>query len=144
MGSATPSTVPARCSRSTWRRNGWGESRAAASTSTNGMTWALTPLSEEQQEIQRMARDFAIAEIAPHSAVWDRDAYFDPGIVTKMGELGFLGMLLPEEYGGLALDTLTYLVALEEIAVVDASIAVTMSVHNSLPTQMILRWGTDA
>jgi alkylation response protein AidB-like acyl-CoA dehydrogenase len=60
-----------------------------------------------------------------------------------MGELGFLGMLIPEEYDGLGLDTSTYLVALEEIATVDASTAVLMSVHNSLPTQMILRFGTE-
>jgi len=107
------------------------------------MAWALTPLTEEQREIQRVARDFAMHEIAPHSAQWDRDAYFEPSLVGKLGALGFLGMLLPEEYGGLGLDTLTYLVALEEIATVDASVAVMMSVHNSLPTQMILRWGTD-
>ena len=60
-----------------------------------------------------------------------------------MGKLGFLGMMLPEKYDGLGLDTCTYCVALEEIAAADASIAVAMSVHNSLPTQMILRWGTD-
>src|SRR5215468_7893421 len=108
------------------------------------MTWALTPLSEEQREIQAVAREFAEREIAPHSAQWDRDAYFEPSLVAKLGELGFLGMLLPEEYGGLGLDTLTYLVALEEIATVDASVAVMLSVHNSLPTQMILRWGTEA
>jgi acyl-CoA dehydrogenase len=58
--------------------------------------------------------------------------------------MGFLGMMLPEEHGGLALPTTTYLVALEEIAAADASIAVAMSVHNSLPTQMLLRWGSDA
>ena len=108
------------------------------------MAWALTPLTEEQREIQRVARDFAAQEIAPFSAQWDRDAYFEPSLVGKLGELGFLGMLLPEEYGGLGLDTLTYLVALEEIATVDASVAVMLSVHNSLPTQMILRWGTEA
>jgi len=107
------------------------------------MAWALTPLTEEQREIQRVARDFAMHEIAPHSAQWDRDAYFEPSLVQKLGELGFLGMLLPEKYGGLGLDTLTYLVALEEIATVDASVAVMVSVHNSLPTQMILRWGTE-
>src|SRR5690242_16009503 len=107
------------------------------------MAWALTPLTEEQREIQRVARDFAMHEIAPYSAQWDRDAYFEPSLVEKLGELGFLGMLLPEEYGGLNLDTLTYLVALEEIATVDASVAVMLSVHNSLPTQMILRWGTE-
>jgi alkylation response protein AidB-like acyl-CoA dehydrogenase len=108
------------------------------------MTWALTPLSEEQREIQAVAREFAEREVAPHSAKWDRDAYFEPALVAKLGELGFLGMLVPEKYDGLGLDTLTYLVVLEEIAIVDASVAVMLSVHNSLPTQMILRWGTDA
>ena len=107
------------------------------------MAWALTPLTEEQREIQRVAREFAIAEIAPHSATWDRDAYFEPSLVEKLGELGFLGMMIPERYDGLGLDTLTYLVALEEIATVDASVAVMLSVHNSLPTQMILRWGSE-
>jgi alkylation response protein AidB-like acyl-CoA dehydrogenase len=107
------------------------------------MTWALTPLTEEQREIQRVAREFAEREIAPHSAQWDRDAYFEPALVRQLGELGFLGMMIPEAYEGLGLDMLTYLVALEEIATVDASVAVMVSVHNSLPTQMILRWGTD-
>ena len=106
------------------------------------MAWALTPLTEQQREIQRLARKFAEGEIAPHSDKWDREQQFDPKLIGKLGELGFLGMLLPEEYDGLGLDTLTYLVALEEIATVDASVAVMMSVHNSLPTQMILRWGT--
>src|SRR5688572_26152855 len=106
------------------------------------MAWALTPLTEEQREIQRVARSFAERELAPHVDAWDRDATFDPAVIKKLGELGFLGMLLPEEHDGMALDTLTYLVALEEIAAVDASTAVLMSVHNSLPTQMILRWGS--
>src|SRR5437867_2033788 len=105
--------------------------------------WALTPLTEEQKEIQRVARDFARAELAPYTADWDRDAHFEPSLVGKLGALGFLGMMVPEQYDGLGLDTLTYLVALEEIAIVDASVAVTISVHNSLPTQMILRWGTE-
>ncbi len=107
------------------------------------MAWALTPLTEEQREIQRTAREFALAEIAPHSADWDRDAYFEPSLVGKLGALGFLGMMIPEQYDGLGLDTLTYLVALEEIAILDASVAVMLSVHNSLPTQMILRWGSE-
>ena len=107
------------------------------------MAWALTPLSDEQREIQRVAREFAMDEIAPYSAQWDRDAHFESALVGKLGALGFLGMLTPEQYDGLGLDTLTYLVALEEIATVDASIAVMVSVHNSLPTQMILRWGTE-
>ncbi|HKG90824.1 MAG TPA: acyl-CoA dehydrogenase [Gemmatimonadaceae bacterium] len=103
----------------------------------------LTPLTETQREVQRMARSFAREEIAPHVDQWDRDAHFERSLVAKMGELGFLGMLIPEEYDGLGLDTLTYLLALEEIAAVDASTAVMMSVHNSLPTQMILHFGTE-
>src|SRR5687767_11826627 len=107
------------------------------------MSWALIPLTEQQEEIQQLAREFARSEIAPHADKWDRDAEMDPGIIRKLAELGFLGMMVPEQYDGLGLDTLTYLVALEEIAAVDASTAVLMSVHNSLPTQMLLRWGSE-
>src|SRR5688572_18337652 len=106
------------------------------------MSWALIPLTEEQREIQRTARDFGRAEITPNADAWDRAEAYDVGIVDKLAELGFLGMLIPEEYDGLGLDTRTYLVALEEIAAADASVAVLMSVHNSLPTQMILRYGS--
>jgi len=106
------------------------------------MTWALTPLTEEQRAIQSTAREFAKRDLAPFVDEWDRDARFDPAIIGKLAELGFLGMMVPEEFDGLGLETLTYLVALEEIAAVDASTAVLMSVHNSLPTQMLLRWGT--
>ncbi len=108
------------------------------------MSWALIPLTEEQRAIQQTARDFAQSELAPHSDRWDREAFFDRSVADKLGALGFLGMLIPEEYDGLGLDTCTYLVALEEIAAVDASIAVLMSVHNSLPTQMLLRYGNEA
>ena len=108
------------------------------------MSWALHPLTEEQTEVQKLAREFAQAEIVPHSAEWDEKAYFEPTLVGKLGELGFLGMMLPEEYDGLGTDTGTYLIALEEIAAADASVAVLMSVHNSLPTQMILRYGSEA
>ena len=106
------------------------------------MRYSLTPLTPEQIEVQRLARDFARAEITPHGARWDRESHFEPSMIRKLGELGFLGMLIPEEHDGLGLDTVTYLIALEEIAAADASVAVMMSVHNSLPTQMILRWGT--
>ncbi len=108
------------------------------------MSWALHPLTEEQSEVQKLAREFARAEITPHAADWDQRAHFEPSLVTKLGELGFLGMMLPEKYEGLGVDTGTYLIALEEIAAADASAAVLMSVHNSLPTQMILRYGSDA
>ena len=108
------------------------------------MSWALVPLTDQQKEIQQLAREFASSEIAPYAHQWDRDAAMDPAILRKLAELGFLGMMVPEQYEGLGLDTVTYLVALEEIAAVDASVAVAMSVHNSLPTQMILRYGSEA
>jgi alkylation response protein AidB-like acyl-CoA dehydrogenase len=105
---------------------------------------ALSALTETQSEIQRLARQFAREEIAPFADAWDREANFPVAVGHRMGELGFLGMLIPEEYDGLALDTLSYLLALEEIAVADASTAVLMSVHNSLPTQMLLNFGSEA
>jgi len=107
------------------------------------MIETLTPLSENHRAVQSLAREFAAREIAPFAAAWDRAAEMDPAIVGKLGDLGFLGMLLPESVGGLGLESLSYLLALEEIAAADASTAVLMSVHNSLPTRMILNFGTD-
>src|SRR5690349_20449216 len=103
----------------------------------------LNPLTEQQQQIVSLARDFAVNEIAPHASRWDREACFDRTVADKLGALGFLGMMIPEQWDGLGLDTLTYLMALEEIADADASTAVLMSVHNSLPTQMLLNFGSD-
>lgn len=116
---------------------------------TTFMTGALShrgivAMTEEQAAIVEMARRFGDEELRPHAAAWDRDAHFEPSLVGKLGALGFLGMLLPEEYGGLGLDAVSYLMALEEIAAADASTAVLMSVHNSLPTQMLNRLGTEA
>jgi len=100
-------------------------------------------LTDEQREILILARRFAERELRP--GVRHRDENedaFDRRPVDKLGELGFLGMLIPEEYDGLGLDMLTYLYVLEEIAWGDPSVAVSMSVHNSLPTQTLLRYGT--
>jgi hypothetical protein len=99
----------------------------------------MTP---EQEQIRELAREFAEGELIPHAAEWDRESTFPREVIDKLGELGFLGMLIPEEFDGLELDTLSYLLALEEIARGDASVAVAMSVHNSLPTQMILAHGS--
>src|SRR4051794_5128345 len=99
----------------------------------------MTP---EQEQIRDLAREFAENEIIPHAAAWDRESELPRAVIDKLGELGFLGMLIPEEWDGLGLDVLSYLVALEEIARGDASVAVAMSVHNSLPTQMILANGS--
>jgi alkylation response protein AidB-like acyl-CoA dehydrogenase len=99
----------------------------------------MTP---EQEQIRDLAREFAENEVIPHAAAWDRESALPRAVIDKLGELGFLGMLIPEEHDGLGLDVLSYLVALEEIARGDASVAVAMSVHNSLPTQMILANGS--
>ncbi|MFQ5890649.1 MAG: acyl-CoA dehydrogenase family protein [Gemmatimonadota bacterium] len=101
-------------------------------------------LSEEQREICELAREFARDELRPGAQERDeRENSFDRAPIDMLGELGFLGMLIPPEYDGLGLDILTYLYALEEIAWGDASVAVSMSVHNSLPTQILLRRGTE-
>ena len=107
------------------------------------MPWAIVPLTEEQRAIQETAREFARNELAPHADRWDRESFAEPSLATKLGALGFMGMLVPERYDGLGLDSASYLVALEEIAAVDASTALLMSVHNSLATQMLLRVGTE-
>lgn len=102
----------------------------------------LHHLTEEQRAIIATARAFADAHVRPYADQWDRAGHFEPSLVRKLGDLGFLGMLLPTEYDGLGLDARSYLLALEEIAAADASTAVMMSVHNSLPTQMLNAFGT--
>lgn len=89
-------------------------------------------LSEEQQMIQQAARDFAQTELLPGVIDRDRDQKFPHEQVKKMAELGFLGMMVDPKYGGAGLDALSYVVAMEEIAKIDASAAVIMSVNNSL------------
>lgn len=104
----------------------------------------LRALTEEQGAIIATARAFTAEHVRPFTAQWDRDSHFEPTLIKQLGELGFLGMLLPVEYDGLGLDACTYLLALEEIAAADASTALMMSVHNSLPTQMLNAFGTAA
>jgi alkylation response protein AidB-like acyl-CoA dehydrogenase len=104
---------------------------------------AATP-ADVRAQIVELARDFAAEHIAPFAAEWDREKRFPRDVVRKMGELGFFGMLIPEAYDGLGLDTQTYLMVMEEIAAADGASAISMGVHNSLPTQMLLHRGTDA
>jgi len=101
-------------------------------------------LTEEQELIQATAREFAQSEIRPIAAEIDRDCRFPHETVKKMGELGLMGIAVPERWGGAGADTVAYVVALEEIAKVCASHAVIMSVDNSLYGDPILRFGTDA
>ena len=105
---------------------------------------AAVLLTEEQQQIVQLAREFAAEHIAPHAARWDAEKHFDREVIARLGQLGFLGMLVPEAYDGLGLDTVTYALAVEEIAAADASIAVSVAVHNSLPAALLLRHGSEA
>jgi butyryl-CoA dehydrogenase len=100
-------------------------------------------LSAEQREIQALARDFAHAEIEPNAADWDRQHAFPRDLLTKLGELGLLGVCVPEEYGGAGADFLSYILVLEELSRADAGIGVTVAVHTSAATLPILTFGTD-
>ena len=97
----------------------------------------------EQLEIRALARAFAEGEIRPHAARWDEERGLDPEIFGKLGELGFLGMRVPERYGGLELDLGTYLLALEELAWGDASLALAVAIHNGPVTTLLLQYGSD-
>jgi butyryl-CoA dehydrogenase len=100
-------------------------------------------LNDEHKMIQEMARNFAQKEIAPVAAELDAKGEFPSRHLPKMAELGLLGMMVPIEWGGVGLDTLAYVLALEEISVACASTAVTMSVNNSLFCAPILKFGND-
>ena len=102
------------------------------------------PTATEQLQVVELAREFAREKIEPHAAEWDRTRHFARDVIDELGRLGFLGMTTPEEYDGMGLDTVTYLMALEEIAAADASIAVSMSIHNAIPTTMLVNHGTAA
>jgi cyclohexanecarboxyl-CoA dehydrogenase len=100
-------------------------------------------LSEEQVMIQTMARDFAREVVLPGAAARDRDKRFPADILRQMGELGFMGMMVPEVYGGAGVDCVSYALALTEIAYACASTAVVMSVHNSICCESVLHFGSE-
>ncbi|MFC6166142.1 acyl-CoA dehydrogenase family protein [Acinetobacter terrestris] len=98
---------------------------------------------EEQQLIQDMAKSFAQEQIKPHAGEWDQKGIFPKDALAQMGELGFLGMLIPEEWGGSGTGTLAYVLALEEVAAADGATSAIMSVHNSVGCVPILKFGTE-
>lgn len=100
-------------------------------------------LNEEQLMIKGMAADFAKREIEPYAGIWDDEAKFPSEVVGKLGELGMMGIQVPRDLGGSGLDTMSYVIILEEIAAACASMAVTMSVQNSLYLNSILKFGSD-
>ena len=104
---------------------------------------ALYSLSDEHKMIRDAARDFAQREIVPIAAEFDESGEFPQATIRKMGEMGFMGIEIPEEYGGAGMDTLAYVLALEEICKADASHGVIMSVNNSLYCHGIMKFGTE-
>ena len=98
---------------------------------------------EEQLMIQETAREFAQAEIAPTAIERDKEAIFPSEIVKKLGELGFLGIMVDPKYNGAGMDTISYILAMIEISKVDASVGVIMSVNNSLVCTGLQKYGSD-
>jgi len=104
----------------------------------------LFPLTDEHESIRQAARNFAQKEIAPVAAEFDETGEFPSKTIKKMGDMGFMGIEVPEEYGGAGMDTLAYVLALEEICKVDAAHGTIMSVNNSLFCNGIMKFGTEA
>jgi alkylation response protein AidB-like acyl-CoA dehydrogenase len=100
-------------------------------------------LSEEQESFRTLARDFLEKEAVPHRQQWDRDESVDLGIIPKMAEIGFFGLTIPEEYGGLGGDYVTYAIGMEELGRADSALRGIVSVSNGLVGKSILGFGTE-
>ena len=100
-------------------------------------------LTEEQRMIRDMARDFAKSELIPNAEQWEKEGWLDQQVLKQMGELGFLGMMVPEEWSGSYIDYTCYALAVEEIARGCAATGAVMSIHNSVGCAPLLRWGTE-
>ncbi|MEU9147220.1 acyl-CoA dehydrogenase family protein [Streptomyces sp. NPDC048349] len=100
-------------------------------------------LSEEQSAVRRLAREFTEREVVPYAAAWDRAESVDRGIVKKLGALGFLGLTVPEEYGGSGGDHLAYVLVTEELGRGDSAVRGIVSVSLGLVAKSIAAWGTE-
>ena len=100
-------------------------------------------LTEEQIMIRDMAREFARNEIAPHAKDWENAGWIDDALIAKLGELGLLGMIVPEQWGGTYIDYVAYALAVEEISAGDAATGTLMSVHSSVGCGPVLNYGSD-
>lgn len=105
------------------------------------MDFAFTP---EHQALRDMVRSFVQKEVRPHARRWDEEGEFPAATVARIGELGLLGVMVPEEYGGSGMDTISYAIAVEEIGKGDGSLGLTVASHNSLCTAHILSFGSEA
>jgi alkylation response protein AidB-like acyl-CoA dehydrogenase len=100
-------------------------------------------LSEDQELLRKTVREFAERELAPHSRKWDEEQEFPRSVFEKLGEMGLMGVVWPAEYGGAGLSTLDYAVVMEELARVDAGVALSVAAHNSLCSGHIFLAGTE-
>jgi len=100
-------------------------------------------LTDEQQQLRRTVREFAEAEIAPHVSEWDEASHFPIEIIPRLAEMGFLGVIFPEQYGGAGMGYVEYAIIIEELARVDGSIGLTVAAHNSLCTNHIYKFGSE-
>jgi alkylation response protein AidB-like acyl-CoA dehydrogenase len=100
-------------------------------------------LTDEQQQLRRTVREFAEGEIAPHVMEWDEASRFPAEIIPKLSEMGFLGVIFPERYGGAGLGYLEYAIVIEELSRVDGSVGIIVAAHNSLCTNHIYKFGTE-
>src|ERR1700722_10866780 len=91
-------------------------------------------LTDEQQQLRRTVREFAEAEIAPHVMEWDEASHFPSEIMATLAEMGLLGVIFPEEYGGAGMGYLEYAIVIEELSRVDGSVGIIVAAHNSLCT----------
>jgi alkylation response protein AidB-like acyl-CoA dehydrogenase len=98
----------------------------------------------ERDSIRKTLKEFCEAEIRPHVMRWDEAQEFPRDLFRKLGELGFLGILFPEEYGGAGLSYMDYQAIIEEIACVDGSVALSLAAHNSLGSNHIFQFGSEA
>ncbi|HWZ96960.1 MAG TPA: acyl-CoA dehydrogenase [Candidatus Dormibacteraeota bacterium] len=99
---------------------------------------------DEQQQLRKSIREFAEGEIAPHIMEWDEASHFPLEIMPKLAEMGLLGIIFPEQYGGAGLGYIEYVTAVEELSRVDGSIGIIVAAHNSLCSNHIYKFGTEA
>jgi alkylation response protein AidB-like acyl-CoA dehydrogenase len=101
-------------------------------------------LTDEQQQLRRTVREFAEGEIAPHVMEWDEASKFPSEIIPKLADMGFLGVIFPEKYGGAGMGYLEYAIIIEELSRVDGSVGIIVAAHNSLCTNHIYKFGSEA
>src|SRR6202030_511328 len=100
-------------------------------------------LTGEQQQLRRTVREFAEAEIAPHVMEWDEASLFPSEVMPKLADMGLLGVIFPEKYGGAGMGYLEYAIVIEELSRVDGSVGIIVAAHNSLCTNHIFKFGNE-